>query len=236
MLKCANCFVEEELISVKDNYLCSPCIQDTKILNKFYNQMIFKNCNSLMIHSNKSIDRQIYIDEINKIFPKNILIEAITIDDLNDEEKAFYNNNFKRRYNMKMPRLYAVVGCFLSHMKCYKYIIDNKIDNVIIFEDDIVINQPDFIYENIPKKDIIYLGHEKYSANKIKTKPIIQTHAIYYKSYKLVEEIYNFAQKNNTKWKSFDLWLNKYILPNYNIELYKYIVQVSGKKCKSIIQ
>jgi GR25 family glycosyltransferase involved in LPS biosynthesis len=197
--------------------------------------MIFKDCNTLIIHSSNSTDRQIYIDNITKVYPNIEVIEAVTEKDLLDDNKTFYYANFKRRHNMKMPKLYAKVGCFLSHMKCYKYIIDNKIDNVIIFEDDIIIKEPDFIYENIDNnKDIIYLGYKIYKGNK--TDQVIQTHAIYYKSYKLIEEIYNYAQIHNTKWKAFDLWLDKYILPNYNVGFHKYIRQVSGNgKIKSLI-
>ena len=54
------------------------------------------------------------------------------------------------------------VGCFLSHIKCYKHALDNNWDNILILEDDINIlqdsNKVEFILPEQGKADVYYFG------------------------------------------------------------------------------
>lgn len=50
-----------------------------------------------------------------------------------------YNNILNINNTNIMPN-YASVGCAISHINCWRYIINNNIANCIIVEDDIVVN------------------------------------------------------------------------------------------------
>jgi len=59
----------------------------------------------------------------------------------------------------------SMIGCMLSHIKCWKYIVDHKLPFAIILEDDFILDQSDFynktkkLINNTPKDwDIILLG------------------------------------------------------------------------------
>lgn len=49
-------------------------------------------------------------------------------------------DNIKNPLSTKIIPNYSAVGCAISHIKCWKYIIDNNIQHSFIVEDDIKIN------------------------------------------------------------------------------------------------
>ncbi len=66
--------------------------------------------------------------------------------DLNDIELKKNINEWNFKYlNDKCLR--GIVGCCLSHLKCYKKMIDENIDKAIIFEDDCIFRNDS--YKNI---------------------------------------------------------------------------------------
>lgn len=79
------------------------------------------------------------------------------------------------------------IGCLLSHLKLYKYIIDNKIENVNVnvFEDDVYFHPKwnklsQEYYNNTPKDyDILFIGNQihNHKSNKINSEPCYCTHA-----------------------------------------------------------
>lgn len=197
--------------------------------------MLFKDCNTVCIHYYGSNDRNKYIDEIYKYYPNTIMVEAILGNLLPDEYKDYYKKSHNINPDIEHEtKLFNIVGQILSHMKSYKYIIDNKLDNCIIFEDDIKIKDDSFYEMEIPENDdIIYLGHILVYLHQIKH--VNGTHAIYYKSWELVNELYNYIINDLFTWQAFDLYLSKNILPKYKHSLHHFIKQCSRKECVSLI-
>lgn len=88
---------------------------------------------------NRSDRLQRFKENVEKYLP-NIsieLVEAVDGKKLNLNDKEFRKNvnewNFK---NLNDKCLRGVIGCCLSHLECYKKMIDENIDKAIIFEDD----------------------------------------------------------------------------------------------------
>ena len=66
------------------------------------------------------------------------------------------DNKMISRYNFPRESHLGRCGCFLSHTKLLEYIVDNKLDNVLILEDDAIkINEIPIDY---PKDSIVYVG------------------------------------------------------------------------------
>ena len=99
----------------------------------------------------------------------------INLDDATSRRSKFKDTDYKRwkatprkdvplaidnkmisRYNFPRESHLGRCGCFLSHTKLLEHIVDNKIDNVLILEDDAIkINEIPIDY---PKDSIVYLG------------------------------------------------------------------------------
>lgn len=119
--------------------------------------------NICYINLDRNTERNEYIlNEVKKI--KNIKslerISAVDGKEFTDQEKIFWScrKNFRTMCNIK-DRVFARVGCMLSHKKALEYAIINKLDNVLILEDDISVisDIPDI--SDIPENtDILYLG------------------------------------------------------------------------------
>ena len=84
--------------------------------------------------------------------------------------KELKNSEYKINLNWMNPwdnthTTYGEVGCALSHYTLWKKMVDENIEQALILEDDIVINNPDFIsiIEKIPISayDLIYVGRKK---------------------------------------------------------------------------
>ena len=84
------------------------------------------------------------------------------------------SNDIERNATLKMfsnPKFhdhlsYGQIGCFLSHLKLYKHIIDNKINISTVFEDDVHFhskwnNLAPTYYLHTPKDfDIVFIGNQ----------------------------------------------------------------------------
>jgi len=118
--------------------------------------------NLAYINLDRNPERNTYIlTEIKKI--KDIKsvkrIDAVDGKKFTEEEKEYWGSrkNFRTMCCIK-ERVYPRVGCMLSHKKTLEYAIENKLDNILILEDDITIGDiPDI--SDIPKDtDMLYLG------------------------------------------------------------------------------
>lgn len=104
-------------------------------------------------------ERQNYIEKsLNKY---NIKFEFFITEKPNIENI----NILEKEYNLQLIDYnkvnYGVIGCFDSHLKIWKSIIDNSWNNVLIFEDDIIFNNNESILKHIPSDyDIFYFGFE----------------------------------------------------------------------------
>lgn len=63
------------------------------------------------------------------------------------------------RYNIKRHKHLARCGCFMTHYTLLKHIVENKLNNVLILEDDAVLHDDNVKLENIEIGDgLTYLG------------------------------------------------------------------------------
>ena len=92
-----------------------------------------------------------------------IFFDAINGKQLKDSEYKI-NLNWMNPWN-NTHTTYGEVGCALSHYTLWKKMVDENIEQALILEDDIVINNPNFIsiIEKIPISayDLIYVGRQK---------------------------------------------------------------------------
>lgn len=120
----------------------------------------------------------------------------------------------------RTPQHLGKVGCFLSHMNLLNHIVENKINNVIIVEDDaLLVNS---IPENLPDDCLTYLGgfiankkitskepieiDHKEGINTLDTQKyrMLMTLSYYIPKWEIAEEI--FQQLSNLKrWRAIDV-------------------------------
>ena len=133
--------------------------------------------NPLIINLPRSIDRKATLDaRLNPYFDNYQIIEGVDGSRLIENEYVshlsellnipihklipsyFMDRKNFQSYCRDERKILNKIGCYLSHLKCLKYIVDNNIPNALILEDDFKLN------ENINKQIspstelIIYLG------------------------------------------------------------------------------
>ena len=86
------------------------------------------------------------------------------------EELDWFHNSFRTNINP------GERGCFISHLRVYKEMVENNIPMALIFEDDVIFDNKDSkqIYDNVVTEipsdfDIIYLGSHKPGGGLIST-------------------------------------------------------------------
>lgn len=98
-------------------------------------------------------------DRLN-IFKKNCPFNDINVIYGFDGSKLEFEED-KYKANQLKNLSKGEVGCFISHIRCYEYMIKNNIDNMLIFEDDCM------FCDNFNEKIInIYNEYEKKIKNK----------------------------------------------------------------------
>jgi GR25 family glycosyltransferase involved in LPS biosynthesis len=106
----------------------------------------------------KKVERISGVDYRNN---SHILNEFIMTNRINLSGTGFRN---------KKESFIGELGCFMGHYNCWKYIVDNKLDNCLILEDGIEILRNDF--ENLTinnKLDILFVNEEMQIQQKPKT-------------------------------------------------------------------
>ena len=120
---------------------------------------------AFVIHSSKlSPERKNFFTEniTNSGYTNMQIIEAVNGYDL--EELQIITQKFNIFFADFLGK--GQRGCLLSHLKLYKYIIDNNIDICTIFEDDVYFHSEwdklaPMYYRNTPKNfDIIFIGNQ----------------------------------------------------------------------------
>ena len=131
---------------------------------------LLNNNNLLLINLEKDKERlKRSLDQLNKYnigFARASHITPIRIDAIFG--KTFPNiNSYTLKLNASVQNnKEAVIGCGMSHMKAWKYIVDNKLPVAIILEDDFTINSSfdDALTVEIPSDfDVLFLGYAKNS-------------------------------------------------------------------------
>jgi GR25 family glycosyltransferase involved in LPS biosynthesis len=82
------------------------------------------------------------------------------------------------------------IGCFISHIRCYEYMIKNNIDNMLIFEDDC-----NFCDNFIEKLNSIYNEYDEYKKNNLIANNIIYIGGRFTQNY--ITNINNCLQISN---------------------------------------
>ena len=149
--------------------------------------------------------------------------------------EADFEDKFIFRYNTSEKLKKGTMSCFASHMAIMKYIVDNKIDDVVVCEDD-SFKIGDFDNKSI--KDICLLGgtirhptswgkdkdfqknndivfHD--GVNKIDYDRYRWTHtfAIYYPNWEKTSGLLNNILQSKKKYRPIDIFLSKNKLINY---------------------
>ena len=115
----------------------------------------------------------------------------------------------------------AKVGCLLSHTNLWRYIVSNKMNDILILEDDAV--AVDSVPENLPVDGVTYLGglswnlktldgHKKlmcppgiYPVENFK---ILMTMSYYIPKWELAKELFDYVESQK-RWRAVDIMMTK---------------------------
>jgi GR25 family glycosyltransferase involved in LPS biosynthesis len=135
-------------------------------------------------------------------------------------------------------------GCFLSHYELYTYIVENKLNDVLICEDDAV--QVKELPTDYPKDCIIYLGgffHQmkmmddkpvkidfKEGINRLGNYRILMTMSYIIPNWEIAKEILNYID-DRPRYKAIDIMLGDIGIPKF----YEYPACYVEEGCESTI-
>ena len=130
------------------------------------------------------------------------------------------------RHNTKDLKIQGIYGCLQSHLGLLKYIIDEKINDICILEDDSTSN---FIVPNEVRTadHITYLGGWRVNLkmkdikkpidetlkdgiNKLENSRVLTTRAYYIPTWEHAEGLLEYI-KNKKVWKAIDLMMSEYV-------------------------
>jgi hypothetical protein len=179
----------------------------------------------IILHLEKAIDRLEKIKKITDKIPDYKIWVADDVDKFNEKQrKKYLDLKFFHRLPNKYSKEDIIIkrcSCSLHHMEILKYIIDNKIDNVIVFEDDAFQIDDDLIIDYNDDTYYYYLGYRRWTNDKNK---FAGQHAIYYKSHERVKEIYDVI-KNPKKFTHIDYLFARYIQPKFKYQFKQLFIQ-----------
>jgi len=182
---------------------------------------------AIILHLEKATDR---LEKIQKITDKIPNYKLWIADDVNKFDDARRNKYLDLKFFHRLPNKHSKqdiiikrCSCSIHHMEILKYIIDNKIDNVIVFEDDALQVDDDLIIDYDDDTYYYYLGFRRWTNDKNK---FGGQHSIYYKSWEKVKEIYDIIN-DPKKFTHIDYLFARYIQPKFKYQ-YKLIFIQSG--------
>ena len=91
-----------------------------------------------------------------------------------DEVPSYIENRMVSMYNFGKEAHLARCACWLSHTKLLEHIVENKLNDVLILEDDAI--QVNDIPKNYPKNSITYLGGFVYNKKMMNNKKVLMNH------------------------------------------------------------
>ena len=95
-----------------------------------------------------------------------------------EEVSEFIDKKMQSMYNFGRDAHLARCACFLSHTRLLEHIVDKKLNDVLILEDDAV--QVNTIPKQYPKDSITYIGGFVYNKKMMDSKPpVIEHHQEY---------------------------------------------------------
>ncbi|MEL3901409.1 MAG: glycosyltransferase family 25 protein [Treponema phagedenis] len=143
-----------------------------------------------IVNLKESIDRRQYmIEEMKKTNLQYEFFDAVNGKDIKNIEEIYDKENAIKAYGRELKL--GEIGCAMSHLLIYKKMIDENIEQALIFEDDIIIaNDFNRVFSEILKIEndgIILLGQ---SDTKLKTKIYFQSITRQYKLKKIFNSSY----------------------------------------------
>ena len=106
------------------------------------------------------------LNELRKIGLSKFVtrLEAKTPENAQEYFKLLHRdafNNINNTRNMNIIPSFSAFACFLSHLECWNYVIDNNINDCLIIEDDIeIIDRENFLMDYTNFLDIIQKNNE----------------------------------------------------------------------------
>jgi len=207
--------------------------------------------NILIIHNSvKCKEREKDVAKLSSLSDtdKVKIIEAIFPDSLTEEQIDYYitKKNFGcMPAGYKRPdKIKSTICCAFSHFNALEFIIENKMNDVIIFEDDAILYNENLFEKFLSNRDlfeknyITYLGGGFFINSKNETtKYVMDTHALYIHNYQQATKLYD-RLKNAPKLRAYDNLLKRQIqeknLPYDYFPIFiqngEYISNIDGKK------
>jgi GR25 family glycosyltransferase involved in LPS biosynthesis len=141
------------------------------------------------------------------------------------------------------------IGCIKSHLEIIKYAKENDLQNVLVFEDDVLIINDDInnimlnVISQLPEKwDMLYLGAnlhrelENYSENLVILKNGYSTHAVCYNKniYDKMIDKFNTLNNISTFNDILDVWISENIQENGLVYLIKPLIATQRNEYSDI--
>jgi hypothetical protein len=192
--------------------------------------MKLKDCLAIIIYTESRLDN---VKVLQDMFPNNLLWEGFNLNDIDEQTrekycdlKYFHRLQFKNR---KIDEIIKHCAYALKYKEVLEYIYNNKLKNVIVFEDDAeFIGLKNDIDRDIKEfnKPIYYLGgfdltiskvNGICSINKKKVKKIIGLQAVLYNNLDYTKNLLQYYN-NPKKFKQCDYLIAEFNLKN-NIDI-----------------
>jgi GR25 family glycosyltransferase involved in LPS biosynthesis len=182
--------------------------------------------NKFVINLDRSTDRLQHYDNSYQRW------KGVDGKELSDDDPII--NKMFSPYNLKNKNQHlGKCGCLLSHKNLWEHIINNKLNNVLIVEDDAeqISELPDI--NDLPKDGITYFGGFFHSinvrntiigdiqsndkVNKVKSNfRILTTLSYYIPSYDICEKLYSELKKwEKKRFRAIDIMLSKFNMDKY---------------------
>jgi hypothetical protein len=173
-----------------------------------------RNAHAIILHLDKAYHRKSNVSKLQKMFPNNQIWKAIDMNKLTEEqkEKCLDLSYFHRMPNSNTLTKHIIGHCLNAklHLEILNYIVKNKLDNVIVFEDDAaLIDSKQDLTIDYNGEDYFHLGGWFYKPGKL-----CQFHSMYYPSYKKLEQMLTILN-DPKKLRTIDYMFANYIQPKF---------------------
>jgi GR25 family glycosyltransferase involved in LPS biosynthesis len=174
---------------------------------------------------------------------KNVIY--INLESRIDRKKHFENEI--KKINLEAIRFNAILndngekGCLLSHIRCLENAIENNLDHILIFEDDVVFTNPDLLIQQFnnfvethDNWDVILLGGNNRDTYKemdicsIKIKAVFSTVAYLVNGHYMKKLLNNFKESLLINKAVDDGWIKLQNIDNWYLIIPLSVNQLEG--------
>jgi len=171
-----------------------------------------------ILHNEKEAPRRTEnVKKLLSMFDDIEVFEAVYPSNFKEEDKPIMDMIMKSRLGNKLD---GYVYNYITNFKLLKKCVDEKIDRVLIFEDDTelisfnTMEQFNLITENMKDIPIIYLGG-RYWHRSNKTQDILQTDAVLFNNSKVIKELLDYLTETKLP-LAMDMLLNNFCKTRMN--------------------